>query len=240
MVAARGARVILQVEAPLRQLMAGLAGVSQCISKDEALPDFDLHCPLLSLPLAFGTRLATIPSATSYLTVPPQARDWRPQLGSSDRPRIGLAWSGNPQHQRDADRSVAFASLAPLFEIPATFVSLQRDVRIQDQAALTARGDILNLEPSMANFADAAALVSQLDLVISVDTGIAHLAAALGRPVWMLLQFVPDWRWLLDRDDTPWYPTMRLFRQTARADWESVVARVAGALGDVVEGRQDG
>jgi tetratricopeptide (TPR) repeat protein len=239
LVAARGARVILQVEEPLRQLMSGLAGVSECISKDAALPPFDLHCPLLSLPLAFGTRLQTIPSATSYLSVPAQARDWRPQLGPPHRPRIGLAWSGNPQHQRDADRSIAFAGLSPLFDIPATFVSLQRDVRVGDQAALQARSDILSLGPSMANFADAAALVSELDLVIAVDTGIAHLAGALGRPVWMLLAFVPDWRWLLDRDDTPWYPTMRLFRQPARGDWDDVVARVAVELRVVVE-RWDG
>jgi tetratricopeptide (TPR) repeat protein len=238
LVAARGARVILQVEEPLRQLMSGLAGVSQCISKDQALPAFDLHCPLLSLPLAFGTRLETIPAATSYLSVPPQARDWRPQLGPHHRPRIGLAWSGNPQHQRDAERSIAFAGLSTLFDVPATFVSLQRDVRTSDQAALQGRSDILNLGPSMANFADAAALVSKLDLVIAVDTGIAHLAAALGRPVWLLLPFVPDWRWLLDRDDTPWYPTMRLFRQPARGDWEDVVARVAVELRGVVEGAQ--
>jgi tetratricopeptide (TPR) repeat protein len=238
LVAARGARVILQVEEPLRQLMSGLAGVSQCISKDAALPAFDLHCPLLSLPLAFGTRLETIPSAPSYLSVPAQARDWRPQLGPHQRPRIGLAWSGNPQHQRDAERSIAFAGLSPLFDVPATFVSLQRDVRSRDQAALQAHSDILNLGPSMANFADAAALVSQLDLVVAVDTGIAHLAAALGRPVWMMLPFVPDWRWLLDRDDTPWYPTMRLFRQPARGDWGDVVARIATALRSVVETRR--
>ncbi len=235
LVAARGARVILQVEEPLRQLMSGLAGVSQCISKDEALPDFDLHCPLLSLPLAFGTRLETIPSATSYLRVPAQARDWRAQLGLSPRPRIGLAWSGNPQHQRDAERSIAFARLSPLFDVTASFVSLQRDVRAGDQAALKARIGILNLGPSLENFADAAALVANLDLVITVDTGVAHLAAALGRPVWMLLPFVPDWRWLLDRDDTPWYPTMRLFRQSARGDWDNVIARVAMALRAVVE-----
>ena len=238
MVAALGARVILQVEEPLRQLMSGVEGVSQCISKDADLPAFDLHCPLLSLPLAFGTRLATIPSAKSYLSVPAQARDWQAELGSSPRPRIGLAWSGNPQHQRDSERSIAFSRLAPLLDLPASFVSLQRDVRSHDQAALTARRDVANLGPSMQNFADAAALVASLDLVIAVDTGIAHLAAALGRPVWMLLQFVPDWRWQLDRDDTPWYPTMRLFRQTARSDWDSVIARVAVALREMVETTQ--
>jgi tetratricopeptide (TPR) repeat protein len=235
LVAARGARVILQVEEPLRQLMSGLAGVSLCISKDEALPAFDLHCPLLSLPLAFGTRLETIPSATSYLSVPAQARDWQAQLAPSPGPRIGLAWSGNSQHPRDAERSIAFAKLSPLFDLPASFIGLQRDVRPHDQAALQARGGVLNLGPSMANFADAAALVSQLDLVIAVDTGIAHLAAALGRPVWMLLPLVPDWRWLLDREDTPWYPTMRLFRQPERGDWDSVIISVGVELRAMLE-----
>jgi tetratricopeptide (TPR) repeat protein len=235
LVAARGARVILQVEEPLRQLMSGLSGVSQCISKSEPLPDFDLHCPLLSLPLAFATRLQTIPSARSYLRVPAEAKNWAAELGPRGRPRIGVAWSGNPQHQRDAERSIAFAALSPLLAVPAIFVSLQRDVRAGDRPALAAQGGILDLAASFENFTDAAALVAALDLVITVDTSVAHLAAALGRPVWTLLPFVPDWRWLLDRDDSPWYPTMRLFRQSARGVWGDVIARVAAALRHAVD-----
>jgi hypothetical protein len=227
--------VILQVEEPLRQLLSGLSGVSQCISKSEPLPDFDLHCPLLSLPLAFGTRLQTIPSARSYLRVPAEAKNWASELGPRGRPRIGVAWSGNPQHQRDAERSIAFAALSPLFVVPAIFVSLQRDVRAGDRPALAAQGGILDLAASFENFTDAAALVAALDLVITVDTSVAHLAAALGRPVWTLLPFVPDWRWLLDRDDSPWYPTMRLFRQSARGVWGDVIARVAAALRHAVD-----
>jgi len=238
LVAARGARVILEVQEPLRQLMSGLAGVSQCVSKGEALPHFDLHCPLLTLPLAFGTRLDTIPSTIPYLRAPTHGQDRRAQLGPRDRPRIGLVWSGNPQHRDDRKRSIELNTLSPLFDVAATFVSLQRDLRAGDEAALKTRSDILNLGPSLASFADTAALISHLDLVISVDTSVAHLAGALGRPVWVLLSFVPDWRWLLNREDSPWYPTARLFRQTDAREWHGVVHRVRAALSDLVENQR--
>jgi tetratricopeptide (TPR) repeat protein len=238
LVAARGARVILEVEEPLRQLISGLAGVSQCVSKGEALPHFDLHCPLLSLPLAFGTRLDTIPSTTPYLRAPTHGQDWEKQLGPKVRPRIGLAWSGNPRHRDDRKRSVELNAMLPLLDVAATFVALQRDVRAGDEAALKERSDILNLGPLLASFAHAATLISHLDLVISVDTSVAHLAGALGCPVWVLLPFVPDWRWLLGRDDSPWYPTARLFRQTAPGEWRGVVNRVRAALHDLVENQR--
>ncbi len=234
LLAARGARVILEVEEPLKQLMSGLAGVSHCVSKGEALPDFDLHCPLLSLPLAFGTRLETIPSTTPYLHAPARGQDWEARLGPKNRPRIGLVWSGNPRHRDDRKRSIELKALSPLFDVAATFVSLQKDLRAGDEATLAERGDIIRLGPSLESFADTAALISQLDLVISVDTSVAHLAGALGRPVWVLLPFVPDWRWLLDRDDSPWYPTARLFRQTGSRDWRGVVERVRAALHQLV------
>jgi hypothetical protein len=237
LVAERGARVILEVAEPLRVLMSGLAGASHCIARGEAPPDFDLQCPLLSLPLAFGTRLETIPRETPYLTAPAPARDWEALLG--DRPRIGLAWSGNALHKNDRRRSVALAALAPLFDIAATFVSLQPDARPADAAALAARSDVLDLGPALANFADTAALISHLDLVISVDTAVAHLAGALGRPVWILLPFIPDWRWLIDRDDSPWYPTARLFRQTEIREWHGVVERVRDALREFVRAHQN-
>jgi tetratricopeptide (TPR) repeat protein len=234
LVAAQGARVVLEVQKPLGQLMSDLVGVSHCVSKGEALPDFDLHCPLLSLPLAFGTRLDTVPSTTPYLRAPSGGRDWEARLGPKDRPRIGLVWSGNPQHRDDGKRSIELNSLSPLFDIAATFVSLQKDVRARDEAALTERGNIIRLGQSLESFADTAAVISHLDLVISVDTSVAHLTGALGRPVWVLLPFVPDWRWLLDRDDSPWYPTARLFRQNDTRDWFSVVDRVRAALNDFV------
>ncbi|SHG88543.1 tetratricopeptide repeat protein [Bradyrhizobium erythrophlei] len=238
LVAARGARVILEVQEPLRELMSGLAGVSHCVSKGEALPDFDLHCPLLSLPLAFGTRLDTIPSTTPYLCAPVHGQDWEARLGPKDRTRIGLVWSGNPAHRDDRKRSIELNALSPLFDVAATFVSLQKDLRVGDEAALTERSNIINLGQSLESFADTAALISHLDLVISVDTSVAHLAGALGRPVWVLLPFVPDWRWLLGRDDSPWYPTARLFRQADTCDWRGVVDRVRTALHDLVENKR--
>jgi tetratricopeptide (TPR) repeat protein len=234
MVATRGARVILEVEEPLRQLMSGVSGVWYCAAKGETLPDFDLHCPLLSLPLAFGTRLETIPTATPYLRAGADERDWEARLPPGDRPRIGLAWSGNPHHRNDARRSIPLDALAPLFDFDATFVSLQRDVREGDAAALE-ESRILDLGGELADFADTAALMSRLDLVITVDTSVAHLAGALGRRSWILLPFVPDWRWLIDRDDSPWYPTARLFRQADTREWPSVVARVREALQDWLE-----
>jgi tetratricopeptide (TPR) repeat protein len=230
LVAARGARVILQVDEPLRQIVSGVAGVSLCISKAEAPPDFDLHCPLLSLPLAFATRLESIPSATPYLGVPAHTTDWEARLGPKHRPRIGLVWSGNPRHENDFNRSIRLDAMSRLFDVAATFVSLQKDVRADDEAVLGARSDLLDLGRSLDSFSDTAALISRLDLVISVDTSVAHLAGALGRPVWMLLPYRPDWRWLLDREDCPWYPTARLFRQTDSREWQSVVERVHDAL----------
>jgi tetratricopeptide (TPR) repeat protein len=235
LLAARDVRVILEVEEPLRQLMSDLAGVSHCVSRGETLPDFDLHCPLPSLPLAFGTRLDTIPSTTPYLRAPAHGHDWEARLGPKDRPRIGLVWSGNPRHRDDRKRSIELSALLPLLNVGTTFVSLQKDIRTADEAVLRERSDIIELGPLLQSFADTAALISQLDLVISVDTSVAHLAGALGRPVWVLLPFVPDWRWLLDRDDSPWYPTARLFRQTDSRDWRDVVDHVRTALHHLVE-----
>lgn len=231
--------MILEVERPLQELMTSIAGATQVISKGNPLPDFDLQCPLLSLPLAFETRLETIPSATPYLRAPDQAlKNWQARLGPKTRPRIGLAWSGNPTHKNDHNRSISLRSLLPLLDIEATFVSLQKDVRADDAAALKERSDILQFGDALKDFAETAALISQLDLVISVDTSVVHLAGALGKPVWVLLPFVPDWRWLLDRDDSPWYPTARLFRQSETRDWDGVIRRIHDALHDFVGNEQ--
>ncbi len=187
-VAARGARVILEVEEPLCELMNGLAGPAQVIAKGDPLPDFDLRCPLPSLPLAFQTRLETIPSDAPYLRLPKQALDyWNAMLGPKDhlredhsrkdRLRVGLAWSGNTKHVRDGERSMRLRDLLPLTDIGATFVSLQKDVRPSDAAAL-ASGDLIQFNEELGDFSDTAALISQLDLVISVDTSVAHLLPA--------------------------------------------------------------
>ena len=231
LVAARGARVIAEVAGPLQELMSNLSGATQVISKGNPLPDFDYQCPLLSLPLAFGTRLETIPSPTPYLHAPAQAsKAWQARLGPKTRPRIGLAWSGNAAHKNDQNRSIGLQFLSPLLDIGATFVSLQKDVRDADAAFLREREDILHFGDALKDFSDTAALISNLDLVISVDTSVAHLAGALGKPVWVLLTYVPDWRWLLDRDDSPWYPTARLFRQNDARTWDDVIARVRDRL----------
>ena len=231
LVAARGARVILEVEEPLQGLLTGLAGTARVMAKGDLLPDFDLQCPLLSLPLAFGTQLETIPSAGAYLRAPDQALlKWGARLPSKRRPRIGIAWAGNAKHIRDRERSIDLRSLLPLLDVDATFVSLQKEVRAADTATLKESADIIHFGHELEDFSDTAALISHLDLVISVDTAIAHLAGALGKPVWILLTHVPDWRWLLDRDDSPWYPTARLFRQSETREWDSVIMRVRDAL----------
>jgi tetratricopeptide (TPR) repeat protein len=226
----RGARVILEIQEPLCELMGTLPGAAQIVTRGKPLPDFDLHCPLLSLPLALGTRLATIPAQTPYLRAFPQAvTDWNARLGP--RPRIGLAWSGRPEHNNDRNRSMRLGTLlSPLAGFEATYVSLQREVREDDASVLQDRSEILHFGEELKTYADTAALIANLDLVISVDTSVAHLAGALARPVWILLPFIPDWRWLLDREDSPWYPTARLFRQDETREWDNVMARVHAAL----------
>ncbi|MGO9358562.1 MAG: tetratricopeptide repeat protein [Xanthobacteraceae bacterium] len=232
MVAARGARIMLVVQDALHPLLSGLPGVSDCIPFSAgSLPAFDMHCPVTSLPLAFGTRLETIPAAT-YL--PPLAIDrvqsWEDRLGPRKRLRVGLVWSGNPKQANDRNRSMPLRMLTRLLDVEATFVSLQKDPRPDDKALLRDRTDIVDLTAHLTDFVETAALVSCLDLVITVCTSVAHLAGTLGCRTWILLPHVADWRWLLDRDDSPWYPTVRLFRQSETCDYASVVDRVRAEL----------
>jgi tetratricopeptide (TPR) repeat protein len=221
----RSGRVILAVPTELRRLMQGIAGVDQLIAHRDQRPDFDVHCPLLSLPLVMKTRLETIPAPIPYLRADRQLSSrWRQRLSGDDSVKVGLAWAGRPTHVHDHLRSIATALLSPLVEVPnATFVSLQKG---RTDASLP----ILDWTAELHDFADTAALIDNLDLVISVDSAMAHLAGAMGKPVWMLLQFIPDWRWLLDRSDSPWYPTMRIFRQPKRADWGGPLAQVIEEL----------
>jgi tetratricopeptide (TPR) repeat protein len=237
MVASRGARVILVVHDELCPLLPGLADVSQCLPKSaETLPAFDFHCPLSSLPLAFGTRLETIPVEKSYL--PPPAADrvqaWEGRLGPHAKLRVGLVWSGNPKHNNDHNRSIPLRMLARILGVDATFISLQKDPRPDDKATLLERSEIVDLTQHLTDFAETAALVSCLDLVITVDTSVAHLAGALGRPTWILLPYTPDYRWLLDRDDSPWYPSVRLFRQDETRDYARVINRVRSELNAMI------
>jgi tetratricopeptide (TPR) repeat protein len=232
LLASQSARVILGVQPPLKSLMAGVGHGVQVIGSGEPIPDFDLHCPIMSLPLAFRTELATVPANVSYLTVPPEALDrWQARVPARQGLRVGLAWSGNVTHRDDHNRSIAFACLAPLLNIPGLeFFSLQKELREGDAAALAAEPRITDIARQIDDFTDTAAAVTLMDLVISVDTSVAHLAGALGKPVWVLLPLCPDWRWLSDREDSPWYPTARLFRQPAIGDWASVITQVRRQL----------
>jgi hypothetical protein len=181
--------------------------------------------------LHFGTTLDTIPAPISYLPHPAEARvrAWEDRLGPRDRLRVGLVWSGNAKHRNDQNRSVSLQTLSRIIDADATFVSLQKDPRPADKAVLEQTG-IVDLTEHLTDFAETAALIGCLDLVIAVDTSTAHLAGALGCPTWILLPHTPDWRWLLGRDDSPWYPTMRLFRQTETREYASVVERVHAEL----------
>jgi hypothetical protein len=228
LVAAQGAHVILEVPRPLATVMRGLEGVDDMVIAGEPLPDFDVHCPLLSLPLAFRTDLATVPNAPSYLRCPSDAlRKWTQRIGPRDAPRVGIVWSGNPLHAIDYNRSIALESFVHCLPESWECFSLQKEVRIDDRPALQAHPRIRHFGDELTDFGDTAALCSLMDVVVSVDTSVAHLSAALGRSTWILLPFVPDWRWLLDREDSPWYPSVKLYRQPVDTDWSSVLARVA-------------
>jgi tetratricopeptide (TPR) repeat protein len=230
-VAELGARVILEVQKPLETLLTGLTGVSHLVARGGVLPEFDYQCPLLSLPLAFKTRLDSIPAAARYVHIDAtQAVQWRTKLPTDARPRIGLMWSGNAMHRRDRYRSVALADLIRYLPAEFHYVSLQKEVRESDAPALRSNPDMLNFADDLTDFSDAAALCECMDLVISVDSSVAHLSGALGKETWILLPFSPDWRWLLGRVDSPWYPTVKLYRQESIDDWSGVLRRVSADL----------
>lgn len=225
-----GARVILEVPAPLYRLLETIEGPDQVLARGSALPAFDYQCPLLSLPLAFKTDLISIPAPRRYIgSDPRKVAQWQEKLGARTKPRVGLVWSGSMMLKND-NRSLALADLTTLLSPDYEFVSLQKEVRDADKAALQAHPAIRHFGEALEDFADTAALCELMDVVISVDTSVAHLAGAMGKAVWILLPFVPDWRWLLDRDDSVWYPTARLFRQPVIGDWASGVARVRAEL----------
>jgi Flp pilus assembly protein TadD len=235
--AARGMDLVFEVMPQLTALMRTLPSSVRLCARGAPSPPFDYHCPLLSLPLALATELGNIPSQVPYLAADPErlAR-WGPLIRALPGLRVGIAWQGNPAVERFVwarGRSMPLAALAPLAKIPGvSLVSLQKGPGLEQLK--DAGFPVLDLGPQfdagVDAFLDTAAVVSALDLVISTDTAVAHLAGALARPVWTALPVVPEWRWLLERSDSPWYPTMRLFRQTRRGDWESVVAALAAAL----------
>jgi Flp pilus assembly protein TadD len=228
LVAERGATVIVESQPDLVHVLKGVKGISQIIPFGEPTPPFDVHTPIMSLPLAFGTTLQTIPAATPYISASPdRIADWSGRLAPRPKRRVGLAWSGRPTHPDDRRRSISLQQFAPFVQIKsAQFVSLQT----MPPGSLAPGLELSNFSSELRDFQDTAALIASLDLIISVDTAVAHLAGAMNKPVWLLLPFIPDWRWLLNRTDTPWYPSMKLFRQPALGDWASVIADVAGAL----------
>jgi hypothetical protein len=228
--AARGGRVVLEMHAPLVRLLAQVSGAGDVLALGGTLPPFDLQCSMLSLPHVLGMASERdIPLEIPYLRADPVlAERWRGRTGELGGLRVGLVWAGNPERLRmDRRRSISLGHLRPLFDVPGvTFVSLQKG------AAVAPGVPMVDWTSELGDFADTAALVETLDLVIGVDTAVVHLAGAMAKPVWLLNRFDTDWRWLRDRDDSPWYPTLRQFRQPSPGDWAGVVGRVRDALAD--------
>ena len=239
LLAARGARVILECPAPLARLFRSLPGLAHVIARGESIPPYDLCCPLMSLAHWLDVTLDSLPAAVPYLQPPTQpAERWHGLAESGDPLRVGIAWAGNPQFGADARRSVSLAELAPLADLPGLELwSLQKGAGARDAEQGLRGVRIVDRTAELEDFADTAALMAHLDLVISVDTAVAHLAGALGRAVWLLNRFDSDWRWLLEREDSPWYPSMRIFRQTRPGDWGDVVVRVVAALRERLDER---
>jgi hypothetical protein len=239
----RGGKVIVECQASLRRLFQDQWGVQQWLIPDDPMPDCDVYCPLLSLPLALGatpqSMAQSMPADGPYLTADARRREiWRSKLsdgGAAGGVKAGLVWAGNPSEPADPLRSLSLGQYSPLANIQGVrFVSLQKGWAAGQ--ARDSKGEIVltDFTDELSDFADTAALIAELDLVITVDTAVAHLAGALGKPVWTLLPYAPHWRWLLKGQTTPWYPTMRLFRQATRGEWGDVVGLVADELAQVV------
>jgi len=227
-----GASVVVEAPAELTALLARLDGVAQIVARGAALPKFDVQCPLGSLPLAFKTGLTNVPADVPYLAADEtRVAKWRPQIAALPGPRVALVWAGNVSHPNDRNRSIALSKLKLLLDDGGMrFVSLQRELRNSDADMLKTLPNASHFGGELEDFEDTAAIVSLCDMVIGVDTAVVHLAAAMGRPTWVLLPYSPDWRWTLDGEHSPWYPAARLFRQPQPGDWASVVEAVRSAL----------
>lgn len=233
LVAQRGGNVVVECQPPLKRLLQNSLGPIRVVDDSEAPPPFDVHCSLLSLPMIFRTTLETIPNQVPYVRPDAEsAARWRSKIeDEAGLRKVGLAWAGNKNQMNDHNRSMAFHHLAPLGKVSGVrFYNLQIGEAAREASVTSPALPILDRTHEIADFTDTAALIAHLDLVISVDTSVSHLAGAMGKPVWTMLCFAADWRYHLDRDDCPWYPTMRLFRQPAPRDWASVALRVADAL----------
>ena len=240
-VARRGGKITLLCHADLHRLVRGVEGIDQLITPNAPLGAFDEHCPLASLPRVFKTNLATIPGHTPYLTADAELmRQWQSRIEGDGRfstgLKVGLVWAGRAAHANDRQRSMRLAELLPLVKCPGvSFFSLQKSEAGKQAASLGTEFPITDWTEEIGDFADAAALVANLDLVITVDTAAAHLAGALGKPVWLMLAELPDWRWMLGRNDSPWYPSMRLFREQKKGKSEGAASRWGETVGQIVE-----
>jgi tetratricopeptide (TPR) repeat protein len=239
LVAALGAHVVMEVQPALLRIVQGLPGVQQWVARGAVLPAFDWHCPLLSLPKAMGTQLHSIPAAPAYLQADAEmVQAWNHRLGPRSVARVGLVWSGRPEHKNDGNRSIPFSHMQAMLLPGMEVHCLQKEIRPSDVVALQSQPQVRVWADQLHDFSDTAALVQCMDWVISADTSVAHMAAALGKPVWMLVPFNPDWRWMVGRSDSQWYPSMRLFRQTRWGDWSETVEMVRQALQEELLARQ--
>ncbi len=228
---ARGSKVVMSVQQPLCGLLKQISATIRIVDQNETPTGFDYHCPLLSLPLALGTTLETIPAEPQYLRTDEGLRTaWSARLPPKTKPRIGVVWCGSTVHKNDHNRSIELEQFLPILSTDADWICLQKDIREKDVAALRQDGRIAFFGDDLRDFSDAAALLDLMDLVVTIDTSVAHLAGAMGKPVWILLPHNPDWRWLLDRHDSPWYPSARLFRQQQIGNWAQVIDQVKSEL----------
>ncbi|MFP6777750.1 MAG: tetratricopeptide repeat-containing glycosyltransferase family protein [Alphaproteobacteria bacterium] len=235
LVAAKGGRVILECQMPLVSLFEQLKGVEQVVVRDDPLPAFDVHAPLLSLPRIFKTDLNSIPAPDAYLKADAARTEKFAEMLDPTRLNVGIAWAGKPSHRNDRNRSAGIKPFIDLLGTPdAAFHSLQIGPRSADLISNGCAGLIRDHSSNISDFSDTAALIAALDLVISVDTSVCHLAGALGKPCWVVIPYTPDWRWLMEREDSPWYPSLRLFRQERFGDWPGVFSRLAAALENMI------
>ena len=235
LVAQLGAKIVLEIQAPLVKLLSHSEGVGQVFTQGDQLPEFDFQCPLLSLPLVFRTEIDSIPQAVHIHLDEMKLKYWQAQLGTRKTMRVGIVWSGNPSHKNDHNRSMALSDLIPFLPSECEIFSLQKEIRDHDREVLTKNPKIRHFGNVLQDFTDTAVLCQLMDLIISVDTSIVHLAGSIGKRTWVLVPYDPDWRWLLERSDSPWYPSAELFRQEEHGNWNSPLRKIKTRLEEMLE-----
>ncbi len=229
-----GAQVVLEVNHETHSLASRMRGFDALTLRGELPPHFDVHCEMMSLPMVMGLKMSDLPGSIPYLTPDPdRVQHWRKRLAGVKGLKVAVVWAGRPTHFNDANRSMTLTALAPLAQEGVTFLSIQKGPSEGDVARPPPGMNIIGLSPEIRDFEDTAAILTVADLLISVDSSPVHLAGALARPAWVMLPFLPDWRWLMNREDTPWYPSVRLFRQPSWGNWQGLVQGMAKALADI-------